>query len=70
MGRPKLKPRKGWCWRVIICNDVGEVFYDDVNSEHQAPTCVHKLIRDIPEVREHELKKKVAREASRGKRKV
>ena len=51
MRRPRLRPRKGWRWRVIICNVEGEVFYDDVNSEYQIPTCAYKLIGDIPGIR-------------------
>lgn len=51
MGRPRLRPRKGWRWRVIICNAEGEVFYDDVNSERSVVTCAYKLIGDIPGIR-------------------
>lgn len=31
-GRPRLKPARGWCFRVIVCNKDGQIAYEDTEA--------------------------------------
>lgn len=50
--KPRLKPQKGWKYRVIIANGEGKYEYDDVNAEAVVPAAAARLIETLYDKRE------------------
>ena len=50
---PKLKPQKGWRYRVILCDDQGNVVSDDFNQPEHAGVAAKKLVPALMEKRKH-----------------
>jgi len=45
--KPRLRPREGWYWRVIVCDKEGNYEYDDVGSLEQVGACADLLARKL-----------------------
>ena len=44
---PRIKPRKGWRFRIIIVNESGKYEYDDFNQSMAASEIAMRLLADI-----------------------
>ena len=51
--KPKLEPQKGYRFRVILCDDQGNVVSDDVNNEAHIGVAAKRLVPALMEKREH-----------------
>ena len=49
----KLKPAKGKRFRVLLCDDQGNVEFDDFNQPEHAGVAAKKLIPALMEKRKH-----------------
>ena len=58
--KPRVKPQKGWKWRVILVNDEGHYFYDDFNGLWMADLIVKQWMDRYEELEDK--KDKEARE--------
>jgi len=47
--KPKLKPQKGWRIRVIVCDNEGNIEYDDINNPYAVPPLARDLMDKILE---------------------
>jgi len=43
--RPRLKPVKGWAFRLILCDSLGRYIYDDVCNPHAIIPLAERLYR-------------------------
>lgn len=43
--KPRLKPVKGWKYRIIICDQEGVVAFDDANAKPVLPVMVESMIK-------------------------
>jgi len=41
--KPRLRPQKGWRFRVMLCDEKGRVVFDDVNHPDHFASCAAKL---------------------------
>ena len=49
----KLKPKKGKKFRVLLCDDQGNVVYDDVDARARIGLTAKQLIPTLMEKQEH-----------------
>ena len=52
--KPKLKPRKDFRYRVIICDDEGRYEYDDMDDPRIVPYAALRLLKDLLEREKNE----------------
>lgn len=52
-GKPELKPRKGWRFRLILSDDEGRVVYDDYNHEGVLRPGLDLLLRDYEKLKKY-----------------
>ena len=45
--KPRVKPRKGWRFRVIVCDNRGHYAYKDLTKSGPIDECAGKLRRQI-----------------------
>jgi len=45
--KPRLKPQKGWRYRIIVCDRWGNVVYDDFNMEAACRDIAIMLMEEI-----------------------
>jgi len=56
MPKPRLRPRKGWRFRIILCDKNGEYEYDDFDNPYIAPNVADRLMREL--LKKHDIRRK------------
>lgn len=51
--KPKVKPANGWRFRIILCDDKGNVVLDDFHWEGYALEATERLMARLLELRKH-----------------
>jgi hypothetical protein len=50
--RPRLRPNKGWRYRLILCDSDGDYVVDDFNKEAIIRDLAMMLLRDLEKIKE------------------
>lgn len=50
-GKPQLKPLKGWKYRLILCDDEGNITFDDYNALPVVKVAIELLCKDLEKVK-------------------